>query len=1327
MANKSEEEIIKKPTASRGRPRKDAQASKTKKSSKSKAKKKTTKKSSSSKKSVSKKTKSTTLKVENNVELIHDVQIENTLPLTPIVEEVVVDEIIESEPDIIEEELIIQNESTEEVVIAEDEKDVLDVQEVNEEVLSEEENLEVQEQTIEKEVSPIVNEEPIVEKTKKKRTIKNISIKRPSFTIEEEISEQEPENQEVIEEPISEEPVVNKEIVPEKVIIVPHKGKRTLRLNLGSKKEEPIVEPSYKKDESINQNSAFFNEPSIFAKFNIDITTAENEETFENQDDIVENTSTSEEEISEIIENEQDNINELPADQLEELICDAITNTILEEQTDPIEENKTSEDLNTESLEQNALEEIANTISDEIIEEEIENSEILKSVRSILGGKLGPIEELDSDDENTEPENEQQEEIENNDNVILFKNLIEDEENIENNENQILVADQEEPAVLKEAADTIVSAEPVVDNTPVGKFFDSSIPSMTATVNNTFSKIKKSIFSNISPIFKKFTFEEAALITHQDDIENSYNENEQENNLSDIQKALENFTPNVQVLNNISDMDIQAESAISIPVIETNTIVSTKQDELDYAVPELNIITPTSESSFDEDEIIDELIENAEKDIIDEIMELDIYEELDEINDLDANEEIDEVNDLDINEEIDQVNEIENIETISLEENVEDEYNDDEFSIESYFGLDNVTLDEKDLKKLKLIDENEETKEIEEVIESTSNPDEFVDKFLETNPVVEEEIQEEISEEEPLNEENKEISTLEIQPEEFVDKLLEDNHVQVDINENEVSVPEVVNEETIEENTILESQEQTQESELEKSLKEKEQELSSLSKLLETFTQTISTLTNRITDLENKQLSENTVQEEQNEDLSNEIIENIIEESQAEIEEELNVDDIDIDDLDLDDIDLEDLDISEEIEEPSLLSQPNEEVQDEEKSVENILSEVLLAKDLDSELKEELLSEVLSYEENLSTEGLDESLLEAALLDELSDEDLLDLEIQGEQLSQEQESLSDFSKIIESLTKAITELEQTPDIKQEVEKTNKVVPLAPLPAELTTNYSDSDDKAINILINKDDIFSISILNESYEIVADFDGISVLSENLHLSTPKNNFFVRVGNKYIEIHNKKDHFVLNTNFEDIEFANAINNIAFAKKNNKIELNIKEAFKLSSVNNKIELSMLNKAIADLSTASQTPDEKEETSICDNKTLLISEETQKVYLPYTIEDVMKKLKSSDEYQTVQEVVDSEYTLPLSTFKMPIISRFKEAYRFMRTKENSSVYAAVDLALELMFNSNLNPAVIRAAKDMKELNIYLDCLYENEVEKFDCFKIVYKILPKIK
>lgn len=157
-----------------------------------------------------------------------------------------------------------------------------------------------------------------------------------------------------------------------------------------------------------------------------------------------------------------------------------------------------------------------------------------------------------------------------------------------------------------------------------------------------------------------------------------------------------------------------------------------------------------------------------------------------------------------------------------------------------------------------------------------------------------------------------------------------------------------------------------------------------------------------------------------------------------------------------------------------------------------------------------------------------------------------------------------------------------------------------------------------------------------------------------------------------------------------------------------------------------MLNTSIANLAGTQEKEKSESESSVCDNKTLVINEETQKVYLPYTIEEVMKKLNNSSDYQSLEDVIEHEYTLPLSTFKMPIISRFKEAYRFMRVKEKTSVYAALDLAVELMFNSNLNPAVIRASKDLKELNIYLDCLYENEIEKFDCFKVIYKVLPKI-
>lgn len=1199
MAKKSEE-LIEKPVATRGRPRKDASTSSASKKA-SKTKKKTSKKARSSKKAVNKTSKTRTKKaatsdvvenveiVENNENLIETAKLEN----------------IE----------LNKNNSV----------DSVEVQEVSIEVEEpiEQSNNPVLEET--QTVSPIISEP---EKKSTKRTIRNISIKKvntvaskPKTEIENDSTTDNVELQVVpvqdIETEEIDESVVQEKISPAIVEApkVSQKVKRTLRLNIKPHKElkdDLATSPSYKKDESINQNSSFFNEPSIFAKFNIDIISTENEE---EQNDVSLNES-SDKEINEEVVSE--NVEETTTDKCEvdeSTIINSVL-TILEsnpEQTEEPEMIQESENTTSKAVEE-IIESTQETNVEEPIPEELEDSILEDCMDELL------LEELDIN------------------NTDLGE--------------EILETAQEEKVELKEVAETVEQEIPVqkADNTPIGKFFDSSIPSMTSSVNNTFSKIKKSIFSNISPIFKKFTFEEASLRTHETE---NLEENivQPENTLSDIQKALENFTPNAQNITNITEMDVQSKPVMTIPVIETDTSISPIPSDNNYNVQEqLNIITPLADSSYDNLEDIDEEYEFSSK-LSDKLKE--------ETENNSENNEID----------------YDNISPEDLEKIKPEEYNDETFSIESYFGIDE--------------DNNEENENFNkpESKESTSSipENDFAQKFIKTNELV-----------------SSTSAEVEIKSNESEEDFVDTN------NSKELSQKDL---------------------ELEKTIQEKDLEISNLSKLLESFTETISTLTNRIADLENKQSSEKETSAVV--DIISEKVENT--NSEETESDEINIDDINIEDLDINDIDIDidiDLDAVELLENSNLESEESSLLSEEEnKSVESILSEAFLSKDfeLDSNLKDELLSEVLSYEENLSENetDFDEALLEEALLEDLSDEELENLDNTEEQFSVE--PTSDFSKIIDSLTKAITELEQAPDIKNEVEKKNVAIPLAPLPAELT-NYTVTEEKAINILINKDDIFSISILNETYEIVADFDGISVLSENLHISTPKNNFFVKIGNKYIEIHNKKDHFELNTNFEDIEFANAINNIAFAKKNNKIELNIKEAFKLSSVNNKIELSMLNKAIADLTSAQTASNEKQDdSSICDNKTLLISEETQKVYLPYTIEDVMKKLKSSEEYQTVQEVVDKEYTLPLSTFKMPIISRFKEAYRFMRTKENSSVYAAVDLALELMFNSNLNPAVIRAAKDLKELNIYLDCLYENEVEKFDCFKIVYKVLPKIK
>lgn len=136
-------------------------------------------------------------------------------------------------------------------------------------------------------------------------------------------------------------------------------------------------------------------------------------------------------------------------------------------------------------------------------------------------------------------------------------------------------------------------------------------------------------------------------------------------------------------------------------------------------------------------------------------------------------------------------------------------------------------------------------------------------------------------------------------------------------------------------------------------------------------------------------------------------------------------------------------------------------------------------------------------------------------------------------------------------------------------------------------------------------------------------------------------------------------------------------------------------------------------------------DTELTDNNCLLISEKKNKVFLPYKIVDLQAQLQNNNnQYKNVQELIQKEYILPLEQFKSPKLARFKEAYNLMKNKENSSFLEAISLALELSFNSVLNPAVIAACKNQDELDIYLDCLYENELDKFNIFEIKYDIAP---
>ena len=110
--------------------------------------------------------------------------------------------------------------------------------------------------------------------------------------------------------------------------------------------------------------------------------------------------------------------------------------------------------------------------------------------------------------------------------------------------------------------------------------------------------------------------------------------------------------------------------------------------------------------------------------------------------------------------------------------------------------------------------------------------------------------------------------------------------------------------------------------------------------------------------------------------------------------------------------------------------------------------------------------------------------------------------------------------------------------------------------------------------------------------------------------------------------------------------------------------------------------------------------------------------------EDEINRVKNKRGYSSLQETISKEYVVPITRYRNASIARFREGFNLMRKREGKGLIASMDLALELTFKSLLNPAIITACKSINELDIYLDCLKSNELEKFDLFEIKYEVAP---
>ena len=131
-------------------------------------------------------------------------------------------------------------------------------------------------------------------------------------------------------------------------------------------------------------------------------------------------------------------------------------------------------------------------------------------------------------------------------------------------------------------------------------------------------------------------------------------------------------------------------------------------------------------------------------------------------------------------------------------------------------------------------------------------------------------------------------------------------------------------------------------------------------------------------------------------------------------------------------------------------------------------------------------------------------------------------------------------------------------------------------------------------------------------------------------------------------------------------------------------------------------------------------------NNCLLISETKRKVYLPYSKLEVLEYLdKYPDQYTSFEDVVKQEFIYPTDYYlKHPAVSRFRETYALIRDREAKSIFEAFKMAMDVMFNYSLNPAIIAACKSQSQLENYLECLSGNHLNDFKDFEIKFEVAP---
>lgn len=195
---------------------------------------------------------------------------------------------------------------------------------------------------------------------------------------------------------------------------------------------------------------------------------------------------------------------------------------------------------------------------------------------------------------------------------------------------------------------------------------------------------------------------------------------------------------------------------------------------------------------------------------------------------------------------------------------------------------------------------------------------------------------------------------------------------------------------------------------------------------------------------------------------------------------------------------------------------------------------------------------------------------------------------------------------------------------------------------------------------------------------------------------------------------------------DLKDTINNLSIDIEDTKSKILVNDIHADTFLKNPDVIKYINLKIDMVSPAELEIPSSSDDDIHDNNTLLISEKLQKVFLPYSVKEVMSYLEQyPKEYSSFSDVITKEFIFPYSYYsKHTVVSRFREAYSLIRDRESKSIIDAFKFAVDIMFNYELNPAIIAACKTQEELENYLSCLNRQKLDEFTTFEIKYEISP---